>query len=70
MLVTLNVLRGQIQLEPDVVPTVVAWREFLTVYACGLMLLGMNGVVDYVVDSRSRDSVTRFEDVAFLRFCH
>ena len=45
-------------------------RKFITVYARDLMLLRMNRMVDYVVDSRSRNGVTRLEDVAFLGFFH
>jgi len=64
MLALLDVLSLSDQLEPGMIPTVIAGWEFLSIDAYDLMNLRMLVIVRHLINSGLHNLVTRFKDLA------
>jgi len=57
-------LCGADQDKTYMLSAVIAWRKMLAIYAGYLMILGMNRIVFYAIDSRSWHGLPRLELVS------
>lgn len=64
MVVLFDVLSGILEHKANMVTAMVAWREYLPVYACHFVFIGVPPVVDYSINTGSLNLFARFELIA------